>query len=153
MSKPLASVAQAGSVPTSADDVIALVRARGGRATPSRRILLDALFEADGHSTAEELAAAVQARAPDVHLSTIYRNLEELQRLGVIVHAHLGHGPATYHLASMTHAHFICEECGAMVEAPGELLRGLARTAKEKLGFVIDPYHFAILGRCASCSS
>jgi Fur family transcriptional regulator, ferric uptake regulator len=133
------------------DDVLALVRARGGRATPSRRVLLDVLFHAEDHLSAEELAEAVQARAPDVHISTIYRNLEDLQRIGVVVHTHLGHGPATYQLASLAHAHFICEECGAMIEAPDELFRGLARTAKSRLGFSIDPRHFAILGRCAAC--
>jgi Fur family transcriptional regulator, ferric uptake regulator len=136
----------------SVDDVLALVRARGGRATSSRRILLEVLFEAEGHLSAEALTASVQARAPDVHLSTIYRNLEDLQRLGVVVHSHLGHGAATYQLASMAHGHLICEECGTMIEAPDELFRGLARSAKAKLGFSIDPYHFAILGRCSSCS-
>ncbi len=114
-------------------------------------MLLEVLFEADGHMSAEDLAAAVQARAPDVHLSTIYRNVEELQRLGVIVHSHLGHGPATYLLAPLAHAHFVCAECGAMIEAPDELFRGLARTAKTRLGFTIDPHHFAILGRCSNC--
>lgn len=152
MSKPLGP-RDVGTVDfTSVDTVLALVRARGGRATPSRRILLEVLFDTDAHLSAEELAEAVQARAPDVHLSTIYRNLEDLQRLGVVVHTHLGHGPATYQLASLAHAHFICEECGAMIEAPDELFRGLARTAKANLGFTIDPHHFAILGRCAACT-
>jgi Fur family ferric uptake transcriptional regulator len=134
------------------DSVLALVRSQGGRATTSRRVLLEVLFDAEGHLSAEELAEAVQDRAPDVHLSTIYRNVEELQRLGVIVHSHLGHGPATYQLASHAHAHFICEGCGSVIEAPDEVFRGLARTAKTKLGFSIDPHHFAILGRCADCS-
>ncbi|MGH8979624.1 MAG: Fur family transcriptional regulator [Acidimicrobiales bacterium] len=134
------------------DDVLALVRSRGGRATPSRRVLLEVLFESEGHRSADELAEAVQARAPDVHISTIYRNLEDLQRLGVVVHTHLGHGPATYQLASLAHAHLICEECGAMIEAPDELFRGLARTAKARFGFSIDPRHFAILGRCTACA-
>lgn len=137
----------------SVDDVLDLVRAGGGRATPSRRVLLEVLFEAeDHHLSADELAEAVQARTPDVHLSTIYRNLEELQRLGVVVHTHLGHSPATYQLASMAHAHFICEECGVMIEAPDELFRDLARAAKTTLGFSIDHRHFAIVGRCAACS-
>jgi Fur family transcriptional regulator, ferric uptake regulator len=136
----------------SVDDVLALVRAQGGRATSSRRVLLEVLFEAEGHLSAEELAESVQSRAPEVHRSTIYRNLEDLQRLGVVVHSHLGHGPATYHLASEAHAHFVCEQCGAMVEAPDELFRGLARAARTELGFAIDPRHFAILGRCAACS-
>jgi Fe2+ or Zn2+ uptake regulation protein len=137
---------------SSVEDVLAYLRAQGGRATASRRILLEVLFEADGHLSAEELTEAVQVRAPDVHRSTIYRNVEELQRLGVIVHSHLGHGPATYLLATQAHAHFICEECGEMIEAPDELFRGLARTAKSRLGFTINPHHFAILGRCRRCA-
>lgn len=137
---------------SSVDEVLDLVRARGGRATSSRRVLLEVLFQADDHLSAEEIGARVQARAPDVHISTIYRNLEDLQRLGVVNHSHLGHGPATYQLASSAHAHFICEGCGKMIEAPDELFRGLARTAKERLGFSIDPHHFAILGRCADCA-
>ena len=137
---------------TSVDEVLDLVRARGGRATSSRRMLLEVLFQADDHLSAEEIGALVQQRAPDVHISTIYRNLEELQALGVVVHTHLGHGPATYQLASAAHAHFICEDCGKMIEAPDELFRGLARTAWDRLGFRIDPHHFAILGRCAECA-
>jgi Fur family transcriptional regulator, ferric uptake regulator len=93
----------------------------------------------------------VQARAPDVHISTIYRNLEDLQELGVVVHSHLGHGPATYQLASLAHGHFICEACGATLEAPDELFKGLAATVMAKLGFSIDPHHFAMLGLCRAC--
>ncbi len=152
MSKQASSPAAAGGPPTTVDDVFALVRARGGRATPSRRIILEILFETDSHLTAEELTASVQRRAPDVHLSTIYRNLEELQKLGVIEHAHLGHGPATYLLAAHAHAHFVCDQCGKRVEARDELFAELARKAKRQLGFTIDPHHFAILGRCAECS-
>lgn len=137
---------------SSVEAVLAVLRSRGGRVTSSRRILLQVLFEADGHMSAETLAEAVQARAPDVHLSTIYRNLEDLEELGVIAHSHLGHGPSSYLLAAHAHAHFICAQCGAMIEAPDALFRGLARTAKAQLGFAIDPKHFAILGRCADCS-
>lgn len=152
MSKQVSSPAASGGPPATVDDVFDLVRARGGRATPSRRIILEILFETDSHLTAEELTTSVQRRAPDVHLSTIYRNLEELQKLGVIEHAHLGHGPATYLLASHAHAHFVCDQCGKRVEARDELFSDLARKAKGQLGFTIDPHHFAILGRCAECS-
>jgi Fur family transcriptional regulator, ferric uptake regulator len=137
---------------SSVDTVITFLRSRGSRVTSSRRILLEVLFAADGHMSAEELAEAVQKRAPDVHLSTIYRNLEELEHLGVISHSHLGHGPSSYLLASHAHAHFICADCGKMIEAPEAMFRGLARSARTNLGFSIDPKHFAILGRCAECS-
>lgn len=136
------------------DEVLELVRASGGRATASRRVLLEVLFGRDAHAhrSAEDLAAEVQARAPDVHLSTIYRNLEELERLGVIVHTHLGHGPATYQLAAGAHAHLICERCGRRIEAPDELFGALAEEAAARYGFRVDPRHFAILGRCAECA-
>ena len=151
MSKPLGQLGEADF--SSVEAVLAVLRSRGGRVTSSRRILLQVLFEADGHMSAEALAEAVQERAPDVHLSTIYRNLEDLEHLGVISHSHLGHGPSSYLLASHAHAHFICADCGAMIEAPDALFRGLARSAKAQLGFAIDPKHFAILGRCARCSA
>ena len=102
------------------------MRQHGGRATSSRRILLRILFASNGHRTAEELAGEVQVEAPDIHLSTIYRNLEELERLGVVVHSHFGHGPATYHLASSVHGHFVCEECGKLIEVPDTMFSGLA---------------------------
>jgi Fe2+ or Zn2+ uptake regulation protein len=151
--KPHAPVGLSDGDLSSVESVIALVRAHGGRATSTRRLLLEVLFASDDHLSAEDLAAAVQAKAPDVHLSTIYRNLEELERLGVVVHTHLGHGPATYQLASLAHAHLICEECGVQIEAPDEMFRSLARQAKSDLGFTIDPHHFAVFGRCAACSS
>jgi Fur family transcriptional regulator, ferric uptake regulator len=135
----------------SVENVLALLREQGGRVTSSRLLLLQALFGSRGHRTAEELGAEVQAAAPDVHISTIYRNLDDLERLGVIVHAHLGHGPATYHLAASAHGHFVCEECGAMIEAPDEIFRGLSRVAKSHFDFDINPHHFAMLGRCKDC--
>lgn len=134
------------------EGVLAYLRSQGSRVTSSRRTLLDVLFEADGHMSAESLAEAVQERVPDVHLSTIYRNLEELEHLGIVAHSHLGHGPSSYLLASHAHAHFICAGCGAMIEAPDEIFRGLARSAKATLGFSIDPRHFAISGQCSGCS-
>ncbi len=135
------------------EDVLELVRRQGGRVTSSRRFLLRALFESQGHRTVDDLAAEVQERAPDVHLSTIYRNLDELERLGVVVHSHFGHGPTTYHLASSVHGHFLCEECGKLIEVPEPLFSGLAESALSEFSFTIDPHHFAMLGRCSECSA
>ena len=154
MTKPLRSPHQdtAGApLIDSVEGVLDLMRSRGGRATSSRRVLLEVLFEGDGHMTAEQLVAAVQRRVPDVHISTVYRNLDDLEQLGVVTHSHLGHGPSVYHLASRAHAHFICRVCGATFEAPDSMFRSLARNAESQLGFVIDTHHFAILGHCAAC--
>ena len=133
------------------EDVLALVRRHGGRATPARRLLLNALFGSREHRSAEELAAEVHALAPDVHLSTIYRNLEELEKLGVIDSTRLGAGPATYHLATAAHGHLVCEKCGTMTEVPDDIFADLVRVAVTDYGFTINPHRFAVTGHCANC--
>ncbi len=133
------------------DDVLAGLRERGGRATQARRLLLGALFRDRQHRSAEELAEEVQAQAPDVNISTIYRNLDELVRLGVVDRSHLGGGPAAYHLASATHGHLVCEQCGAMTEVPGELFHDVAETLATRYGFTASPHRFSVIGRCANC--
>ena len=134
------------------DEVLSLLRSRGGRITAARRQLLEALFASTAHRTAEDLASEVQSLAPEIHLSTVYRNLDELERLGVIVHTHLGHGPAIYHLAGSAHGHLVCEQCGKAVEAPDRLFSGLSSEALARFGFRIAPRHVAVLGRCRDCS-
>jgi Fur family transcriptional regulator, ferric uptake regulator len=137
----------------SAEEVLTLLRQGGGRMTTSRRLLVEVLFQTPyRHRTAEDLVAEVNVRAPDVSISTIYRNLDELERIGAVTHAHLGHGPVTYQLASFAHAHLVCEVCGSRFDAPDELFGGIARSAKKKMGFTIDPHHLAVMGRCQDCS-
>jgi Fe2+ or Zn2+ uptake regulation protein len=137
---------------SSVEDVLAAVRAGGGRITTAKRLVVEVLFAEEGHRAAEEITDAVQVRAPEVAMTTVYRNLDELQRLGVVTHTHLGHGPAVFQLAGRAHAHFVCEGCGAQFTAPDLMFAGLARRAREILGFRVDPRHFAIVGRCAACS-
>jgi Fe2+ or Zn2+ uptake regulation protein len=137
----------------SVEGVLEFLRAQGQRVTTPRRLLIESLIEADDHLTADELASLVQDRAPDVHISTIYRNLEELERLGVIEHAHLGHRAVSYHLSAVTHGHLVCERCGTTVEISQDLFLPLVRRVDAELGFAVDPHHFALVGVCRRCSS
>jgi Fur family transcriptional regulator, ferric uptake regulator len=133
------------------EDVLAQLRRHGGRATSARRVLLGVLLASPGHRSAEQLAADVQASAPGVNLSTIYRNLDELERLKIVDRTHLGHGPATYHLAAATHGHLVCERCGSITEIPDQMFSDLARAARSRYGFTAMPHRFAVLGICAEC--
>jgi Fur family ferric uptake transcriptional regulator len=135
-----------------AEPILALLRAKGGRVTTCRRAILETFLGIGGHVTAEVLTTAVQAGQPDVHESTVYRFLDELERLGVVDHVHLGHGPAVYHLATDTHHHLVCDTCGAVVEVPEELFADLRTRLKTEFGFTLQPRHFAVTGRCQACS-
>jgi Fe2+ or Zn2+ uptake regulation protein len=132
--------------------ILRLLRERGGRITSPRRGILEAFLATGGHVTAEGLTAKVQASQPDVHESTVYRFLDDLERLGVVDHVHLGHGPAVYHLASDAHNHVVCERCGAVIEVPEDVFDTLRRRLHDQFGFKVEPRHFAVVGRCAACA-
>jgi Fur family transcriptional regulator, ferric uptake regulator len=135
-----------------AEPILALLRAQGGRVTTCRRTILETFLGIGGHVTAEALTARVQASQPDVHESTVYRFLDELERLGVVDHVHLGHGPAVYHLSSDAHHHLVCDACGAVVEVPETLFAELRQQLKDDYGFALQPRHFAVTGRCQECA-
>jgi Fe2+ or Zn2+ uptake regulation protein len=135
-----------------AEPILALLRARGGRITTSRRAILETFLGGGGHVTAETLTARVQAAQPDVHESTVYRFLDELERLGVVDHVHLGHGPAVYHLAADAHHHLVCDACGAVEEVPDEVFADLRGRLQAEFGFALQPRHFAVTGRCRACA-
>ncbi len=132
--------------------ILAMFRDRGGRVTTPRRTIITALLEAGSHVTADELADTVQSAHPDVHRSTIYRCLGSLEELGVVDHVHLGHGRAVYHLADESHQHLVCESCGTVVEVPDKVFATLAKGVHKQFGFLVQPRHFAVAGRCRSCA-
>jgi Fur family transcriptional regulator, ferric uptake regulator len=132
---------------------LAQLKAIGKRTTVSRRVLLGCLFEGGSHRTATALTEAVQAIAPDIHASTVYRNLDELTRIGIIEHIHFGHGPVTYHLTLERHGHFACEDCDDVFEAGEEYYVELARFGLANFDLIIQPHHFTVIGVCRACAA
>lgn len=127
------------------------LRARGYRLTPQRQLVLEAVRDL-GHATADDVLGHVQRTAGGVNISTVYRTLELLEGLGMVRHAHLGHGAPTYHPAeSSEHLHLVCRGCGTVVEADVELAGPLVSEALRRHGFATDVAHFAVHGRCAAC--
>lgn len=133
------------------DEILATIRASGGRITATKRALVTALAASSDHLTAEELTSAVQALAPETSPSTVYRNLDELEALGVVVHSHLGRAAAVYHLAGPLHGHLLCEACGATIEVSAGLFDTLARSVRTDYDFEVDRHHLALSGYCGPC--
>lgn len=128
------------------------LRARGGRMTVQRRLILDALSRARHHTTAEEIARHVRAKHPQVDPSTVYRNLEALEALGAVTHTHIDGRVTRWHRAGVErHGHLVCRSCGVEEEVPLATLEPLARRLRADHGFAADLAHSAILGLCARC--
>lgn len=123
---------------------------RGLRMTPQRQLVLDAVREL-GHATPDQICEAVQRSAPAVNVTTIYRTLDLLERLGLVQHTHLGHGAPTYSEHEHAHLHLVCHTCGQIQEAPSTLLDELASQLREISGFLLNGTHVALSGECAQC--
>jgi len=142
------------SVPTGdvGGDWQAELRRRGYRLTPQRQLVLEAVGEL-GHATPEEIVTAVRRTASGVNISTVYRTLELLEELGLVQHAHLGHGASTYSVTSDDdHVHLVCRDCGGIEEAPPSVVGPVVAELAATRGFTVDVGHFAVFGRCRECS-
>lgn len=129
------------------------LRERGYRLTPQRQLVLEAVDVLD-HATPDAILAQVRLTASGVNISTVYRTLELLEELGLVSHAHLGHGAPTYHLAGRHHhLHLVCRDCEKVTETDTEIAEPLIGSLREQHGFDTDLKHFAIFGRCADCTA
>ena len=133
------------------EEILDLLRTDGGRITSARRAVVSHLLATEGHVSADDLAAEIQADMPDVSVSTVYRTLDVLERLGQVEHVHLGHGPSLFHLADRRHVHLLCRRCDRVIELPVGYLSDLAERLEVEHRFLLEPRHFALLGTCADC--
>lgn len=134
-------------------DMVGELSRQGYRLTPQRMMILSAIENSDNHISAEEIHAQVVARYPNVNISTVYRTLELLKRLGLVTETDLGEGRVRYHPREKGHHHhLVCQECGAIIDLDESLLAPLKSALLREYKFSADLRHLAILGRCVNCS-
>ena len=137
---------------TDMDGVAAAIRAAGGRLSTVRRLLLEALFAADTPVTAEQLAEGLGGLTLPTELSSVYRNLEALEALGVVRHLHGGHGAGLYTLERERRVEYlVCEKCHRIDAIDAERLDGLRASIEESFGYRTRFDHFPIVGLCPAC--
>lgn len=124
----------------------------GYRLTPQRMLVLAAVENSDGHISAEEIYAQVVAKYPHVNISTVYRTLDLLKRLGLVTETDLGGGRVRYHPAAKGHHHhLICERCGTIIDLEESLLSPLKEILLREYQFNADLRHLGIFGLCRKC--
>jgi Fur family ferric uptake transcriptional regulator len=131
---------------------MATVRESGLRASSARRLVLAALFAADKPVTAEQIASGLDGLTPPSDLGSVYRNLETLERLGVVRHVHAAHGPGLYTIARDDHEGFLaCERCGEVRAANPRAIAVLRQAVERAFGYDASFVHFPIVGVCPEC--
>jgi Fur family ferric uptake transcriptional regulator len=132
------------------EEILATLRKSGQRVSAPVSLVLEALFAADGPVSVEHLASA----SPSLERTSVYRNLERLEALGVVSHVHVGHGPGLYALVRGADREYLtCDRCGRITTLDPSALDGVRAALQAEFGYHARFTHFPIHGLCASCST
>jgi Fur family transcriptional regulator, ferric uptake regulator len=130
------------------NDAIRALRESGLRLSTARRLVLSALFNADGPVSATHLS-----RTLSLDESSVYRNLELLEERGLVRHLHLGHSPGLYVLASEHEVEYLyCERCAKVTAVTPDRLDPIRAQVRNEFGYTPRFTHFAIVGVCHDCA-
>jgi Fur family transcriptional regulator, ferric uptake regulator len=138
--------------PASVPAAITTLRVRGLRVSVARRLVLEALFAAEGPVTAEAIAAGLDGRFPSSDLGSVYRNLDTLEQIGLVRHFHVAHGAGLYALAARQQAGYVaCDRCGGHRPLDHATVAQVAAVLREACGYEPQLVHFPVVGRCPEC--
>lgn len=120
----------------------------------ARRLVLQALFAADGPLSAERIAGGLEGAESELDVASVYRNLEAFERCGIVRHVHLGHGPGLYMLVGGGEREYLfCEGCGRAQAVAPDQLDAVRAAVREGFGYEVRFAHFPIVGLCPDCQS
>jgi Fur family ferric uptake transcriptional regulator len=120
--------------------------------TPQRRIIVDTIHDSRKELTAESIIAAVQSKMPEVHKSTIYRNLDMLEKTGCVFKSEKDNHIVYHHAEQDCHCHLVCNACGKIIECDEEFFRRVADNLSDRYGFSVHFKHMVIEGFCKECT-
>ena len=121
----------------------------GLRFTSQRRHVYDVLLQKLDHPTAEDVFIRAKRQMPDISHATVYNCLDALVQCGLVRLVQLERGATRYCPNMEEHAHYYCDECGAVFDVALPADRPSVPGPK---GFKIDHYEIAVHGFCAECA-
>jgi Fur family ferric uptake transcriptional regulator len=124
---------------------------RGGARSAVVRVLGEQPCALSVAEIAEELAACDR----EVSRASIYRVLEELERLGMAQRVEVGQGVVRHEAAGPGaghHDHLLCERCGRLQPFHDERLERAIARLSGGLGMTVSQHDVVIRGACASCA-
>ncbi len=138
-------------------------RGCGYRMTVPRQAIIDVLNNTDEHLSAEDIYMKVHETYSNVGLTTVYRTLELLIQMGMVVKFDFGDGRARYELVVGSkkehHHHLICTSCNRIIEyiefidEEMEFLKRAEKGLSKKYNFDIKSHIIQFYGLCDKCRS
>jgi Fur family ferric uptake transcriptional regulator len=132
------------------------VAANRQRNTRQSGAVKNALIQAGGFRSAQDVHATLRSRGEPVGLSTIYRHLQGFADDGLVDVIHTPEGESTYRYCGEAgqshHHHLVCRRCGRAEEIEGRAIERWATTMAAKYGYTDVDHTVEVFGVCADCS-
>lgn len=129
--------------------------------TTARAMIIDILSRTNKHLSAEEVYQKIYRKYPSIGLTTVYRTLELLVKLGIATKYDFGDGRGRYELLEKSteehHHHLICLECNKIVDYTDfmdeeiKMIEKLEKAFFKKYKFEIKSHQIFFYGICEEC--
>ena len=97
-----------------------------------RDMIKDFLMSRKDHPTADVVYMNVRQIQPNISLGTVYRNLTLLADIGEIQRLRLGDGVDHFDADISDHYHFVCNDCGGVIDLEMENIDSIQEVAQKK---------------------
>lgn len=138
------------------EEIFAVWRSHSVRLTKTREALAELFIEAKAPLSVPDIVRALCKRGRDVNKTTVYRELERMQDIGIIGSVHLGERRRYYELAlNDHHHHLVCVRCDRVEDINVDeksLLAQEVQVAREK-NFLMIRHALEFFGVCKMCNS
>ena len=129
-----------------------LLTGAGQRATRQRALLLEVLQQEGKHLDADELYRLARRKQPRLSLSTVYRTLQLLKKMGLVEEHHFSEEHHHYEARpKANHQHLECLGCGRIVEFDNPLTHELKQAVAREHDFTVTGLEMYLAGFCAAC--
>lgn len=116
-----------------------------------REAVKNFLMTRKDHPTADVVYLNVRREFPNISLGTVYRNLTLLSDLGEIRKLHFNDGVDHFDADTSPHYHFICAECGQVLDLNMAVQNAVNETASESFDGNIHGHITYFYGLCGDC--
>jgi Fur family ferric uptake transcriptional regulator len=122
------------------------------RMTQSRKAILSVLAGSMEHPTAEEVHRMVRRGLPRISLGTVYRNLDELARHGLVRTVNVAGAQRRYDAVLSDHHHVVCEKCGRIEDVEVRDAQRLEALLVDGKGYQVHGCSLCFTGVCRECA-
>jgi Fur family ferric uptake transcriptional regulator len=135
----------------SSESLKAELNAKGWRMTPQREVILSTFqhLPEGEHLSAEDLYYRLQTQGENISLSTIYRTVKLMARMGILRELELTEDHKHYEINQPRphhHHHLVCVKTNRIIEFKNDQILTISQKVADKYGFKVLDCQLTIIG-------